>query len=185
MKPIKLAKMLILLWCNIFLLSCGGGIVPEEQAKIFLTLLQRNNIDKCAEMVYFYQENLQKINKEPQFKKSELFAKNSNEIRNKYLNDSRTDSIVFIFKFPCQWQILETKHLMQEPTYLQFAIPLEFYSVFVLVKYNIISESPNSVPLLVKEGGFNYKVKEVFLHCDFEKSTGLYLGWGLDKHSPW
>jgi hypothetical protein len=185
MKPIRLAKGLILLWCNIFLLSCGSGIVPEEQAKIFLTLLQRNNIDKCAEMVYYYQENLYKINKEPQFKKSELIAKNSNDIKDKYLNDSKTDSIIFIFKFPCQWQILETKYLIQEQSALQLSIPLELYRVFVLVKYNSMNESPNSVPLLFKEGGFNYKVKELFLHCDFEKNSGLYLGWGLDKHTPW
>jgi hypothetical protein len=185
MKPIRLAKGLILLWLNIFLLACGGGMVPEEQAKIFLTLLQKDNINKCAEMVYYYQENLQKIMNEPQFKQSELIANNRNEIKEKYLNERMTDSIVYIFRFPCQWQILETKQLTQESTDLQFSIPLSFYRVFALVKYNSISESPDSVPLLFKEGGFKYKVKEVYIHCDFEKNTGLYLGWGLDKHSPW
>jgi len=185
MKPIRLAKGLILLWLNIFLLACGGGMVPEEQAKIFLTLLQKDNINKCAEMVYYYQENLQKIMNEPQFKQSELIANNRNEIKEKYLNERMTDSIVYIFRFPCQWQILETKQLTQESTDLQFSIPLSFYRVFALVKYNSISESPDSVPLLFKEGGYKYKVKEVFLHCDFEKNTGLYLGWGIDQHSPW
>jgi hypothetical protein len=185
MQPVRLIKGIILLWLNIFVIACGGGIVPEDQAKIFLTLLQKDNINKCAEMVYYYQEKLQKIKNEPQFKQSELIANIRNEIKVKYLNERMTDSIVYIFRFPCQWHILESKELTQESTESLFAIPLSFYRVFAAVKYNSITESPDSVPLLFKEGGFSFKIKEIILHCDFEKDTGLYLGWGLEKYTPW
>jgi len=185
MKLIILVKVLILFWVNILLLSCGGGIVPQEQAKIFLTLLQNNNIDKCAEMVYVYQINMQKIKTQPQFKQNELLTNNLNEVKDKFLNEHATTSIVYLFRFPCQWQILETKQMTQESSGINFSTPVTFFRVFAVLKYNSMAESPASVPLLFKEGGFSYKIKEIILHCDFEKNTGLYLGWGLEQHTPW
>lgn len=185
MKPVRLVKWLILLWINILLLSCSGGIVPQEQAKKLLTLLQNDNIDKCTEMVYVYQVNMQKIKTQPQFKQSELIINNLIEVKDKFFNERAINSIVYLFRFPCQWQILETKQMTQESSGIQFSTPTTFYRVFALLKYNSMAESPDSVPLLFKEGGFSYKIKEVILHCDFEKNTGLYLGWGLEQHTPW
>ena len=186
MKAIRLVKVLILLWVNILLLSCGGsGIVPQEQAKKLLSLLQNANIDKCAEMVYVYQTNMQKIKTQPQFKQSELITNNLNEVKDKFFSEQATNSIVYLFRFPCQWQILETKQMTQESSGINFSAPATFFRVFAVVKYNSMAESPDSVPLLFKEGGFSYKIKEVILHCDFEKNTGLYLGWGLDQPTPW
>ncbi len=186
MKAIRLVKVLILLWVNILLLSCGGGgIVPQEQAKKLLTLLQNANIDKCAEMVYVYQLNMHKIKTQPEFKQRELITNNLNEVKDKFFNEQATNSIVYLFRFPCQWQILETKQMTQESSGINFSTPATFFRVFAVVKYNSVAESPDSVPLLFKEGGFSYKIKEVILHCDFEKNTGLYLGWGLEQHTPW
>ena len=186
MKAIRLVNVLILLLVNILLLSCGGGgIVPQEQAKKLLTLLQNANIDKCAEMVYVYQINMQKIRTQPEFKQRELIASNLNDVKDKFFNEQATNSIIYLFRFPCQWQILETKQMTQESSGINLCIPTTFFRVFAVLKYNSMAESPDSVPLLFKEGGFSFKIKEIILHCDFEKNTGLYLGWGLEQHTPW
>ena len=77
----RLLQGLILILLNFLLLSCGNGVVPEEQANKFLTLLQNNDIDKCVEMVYAYQANLKKLKDEPEFRQSELIIKNRNDIK--------------------------------------------------------------------------------------------------------
>ncbi len=187
MKPLKLSIGLLLILLNFLVLSCSSSEVvkPEDQAKIFLTLLQNNNINKAAEMVYQFQANMAKLQNEPQFKKDEFIAKSRNEIKEKFLNEQSANSIVYLFRFPCQWQILETKQLTEEVPDMPFT-SITLNRIYAVVKYNSMPESPDSVPVVIKEeGGFKYKVKEIFFHCDFEKNTGLYLNWGLDKHTPW
>ena len=167
MKAIRLVNVLILLLVNILLLSCGGGgIVPQEQAKKFLTLLQNSDIDKCVEMVYAYQASLAKLQNEPQFRKNELIAKSRNDIKEEFLSEQKIESIVYIFRFPCHWQVLEAKQVTEETPGVPFSAT-SIYRVFVVVKYNSMGESPESVPLFVKKGGFKYKIKEIILHCDF------------------
>jgi hypothetical protein len=184
MRPRRLLQGLIILLLNFLLLSCGDSVVPEEQAKKFLTLLQNNDIDKCVEMVYAFQANLAKLQNEPDFRKNELIIKNRNEIKEEFLNEHKIESIVYIFRFPCHWQVLEAKQVTEEIPGVPFSAT-SLYRVFAVVKYNSMGESPESVPLFVKKGGFKYKIKEIILHCDFETKTGLYLGWGLDEHTPW
>ncbi len=186
-KPLKLSIGLLLILLNFLVLSCSSSEVvkPEDQAKIFLTLLQNNNINKAAEMVYQFQANMAKLQNEPQFKKDEFIAKSRNEIKEKFLNEQSANSIVYLFRFPCQWQILETKQLTEEVPDMPFT-SITLNRIYAVVKYNSMPESPDSVPVVIKEeAGFKYKVKEIFFHCDFEKNTGLYLNWGLDKHTPW
>ncbi len=182
MKAYKFSLAFFLICFTSLLLGCSESINPEEQTKKLFALLQKHDLDKCVTMTYFYHAKLTKLQEEPQFKHQEIINKIRSEIRDAYFNEHQNNGIVYVFSFPCRWEILETKPLAQEfpdgQTY-------NFYRVFTVVKYNSDKESPDSVPLLIKEGGFNYKVKEIILHCDFEATTGFYLGWGAEKHVPW
>lgn len=182
MRPRKMAPGLLLLLINFILLSCGDKVNPQEQAKILLTSLQHNNIDTCVDMTYAYQAKLAKLQDEPKFKHQELTAKYRHDIKEEFFNEHKHDSIVYVFSFPCQWKILETKTIPQEtPDGQSYSL----FRIFVAVNYTSDNQSPDSVPLLAKESSFKYKVKEIILHLDFETTTGLYLGWGTDKHVPW
>jgi hypothetical protein len=175
--------LVILLIAN--LLSCGRRDNPEEQAKLFLNTLQNLNIEKCIEMAYLYQVNLAKFQDEPQFKKEMLIEKYRNEIRTTMFNRYENDNIVYIFRFPCQWQIVEIKNVNQESSSELFSNITSINRVFVVVAYKSIDNSPESVPLINNDYKSMYKIKEITLHCDFDPDSGLYMRWGLDKHTQW
>jgi hypothetical protein len=178
----KIAKGVFLTLLTMLLLSCSDTIDPVEQAKQFFTYLQSKDIDKCLQMSYAYQTQIAKLRDEPQFKQKELYSKVRHNIKEELFNEYKNDSIVYVFSFPCQWNILETKEMTVDTPDSPYS---SMYRVFVVVKYTSDNQSPESVPLFNKEGTYNYKLKEIILHCDFEAATGLYLGWGTDKHIPW
>jgi len=174
---------IILLTAN--LLSCGGQNNPEEQAKIFLTAMQNLDIEKCIEMSYLYQENLAKIQGEPQFKKENLINKSRDEIRTTMFNQYELNNIVYIFRFPCQWKIIEIKNINQESSSVLFSNTSSINRIFIVVTYKSIDNSPESVPLINNNYKSKYNIKEIILHCDFDPNSGLYMTWGLDKHTQW
>ena len=178
-------KIIFIILLIVNLLSCGGGDNPEEQAKIFLTSLQNLNIEKCIEMTYLYQVNLAKFKDEPQFKKEKLIEKCRDEIRTTILNQYENDNIVYIFRFPCQWQIVEIKNINQESSSDLFSNISSINRYFVVVSYKSIDNSPESVPLINNDYKSIYKIKEIILHCDFDPDSGLYMTWTLDKHTNW
>jgi len=185
MKFKDLIRSLFLLLSIVALMSCGSNQNIEEQAQEFIKAIQNLDIDKCVESSYPFQTKLAAIQNEPQFKKDKLIADISNEIRRTILNQYDNDNIIYIFNFPCKWQILETKKLSQETTSGMLSSSTEYYRVFVEVKYNSIDNSPVSVPLINKDNRGKYNIREIILHCDFDPDTKLYLGWGLDSHTKW
>ena len=187
-KPQKVLKELILICLNIFFFSCGGGMDLDGQAKTLLNLLQNKNYDKCVDMTYMYQLKMSKVKEEPQFKQKEMANNISSDIKDEYFNEDKTKSIAYLFRFPCQTQILETKQVTVETSDVFSGQPNTVYRVFAVVKYNSIDQSPDAVPLLLKATDIsyhNYKVKEIFFNYDLDPETGLYLGWGTHKHVPW
>jgi len=189
MKLINMLKLFVLILLITIQLSCGHGVSIEEQATMFLTSLQNLDIDNCVRMSYLFREKMAAIQDEPQFKKDKLISDISTDIKKTILNQYDNDSIVYVLKFPCQWQILETKILSQETSNVMpnilFPSIKSFYRVFVVIKYNFIERSPASIPLITRDTKSEYNIKEIILHCDFDKDTNLYLGWGLDSHTRW
>ncbi|MGA9756698.1 MAG: hypothetical protein WBV23_16310 [Desulfobaccales bacterium] len=178
-------KNIFIILLTVNLLSCGGQNNPEEQAKILFTSLQNHNIEKCIEMAYAYQVNLAKIQDEPQFKKEKLIEKNRNEIRTTIFNQYELDNIAYIFRFPCQWQIVEIKNINQESPGELFSNISSINRVFVVVAYKSIDNSPESVPLINNDYKSKFKIREIILHCDFDPDSGLYMRWGLEKYTQW
>lgn len=181
----SISQKLFLIILIITSISCSNEDMSQKQIKLFLTSLQNLDIDQCVEMTYLYQVKMIAIQNEPQFKKDKMIDKIRNDIRTSILNQYENDSIVYVFRFPCQWQILETKIISQESANGPFSNISSFYRVFVAVRYNSIENSPESVPLINKDDKSVYKIKEIILHCDFDPETELYMEWGLDKHIPW
>jgi hypothetical protein len=177
-------KGFLLILLSFFLVSCGGGPDTEEQAKTFLTLLQNKQFDKCVGLDYIYQVKMSRISDEPQFKQLELAAKIRADTQDEFFDENKQRSIAYLFRFPCTWQLLETKEATSDAA----GAPLPVYRVYAVVKYNSMDQSPDAVPLLLKPEAINYnnyKVKEITFHLDLDQDTGLYIGWGTDKHVPW
>jgi hypothetical protein len=185
MKIANMSRLLILLLLVATPLSCGGGSTIENQANTFFTSLHNLDIDKCVEMSLLFQTKLASIQNEPQFKIDKLANEISNDVRRTILNQYDNDNIVYVFKFPCQWKILETKELSQETPNNAFSTTSSFYRVFVVINYNSSKESPASTPLITKVSNSQYNIKEIVLHCDFDPETKSYMGWGLDSHTRW
>ena len=178
-------KFIFILLLIINLSSCDSQSSLEEQAKIFFTSLQDLNIDKCVDMTYAYQVNLAKIQGEPQFKKDNLIGECRNEIRKTILNQYDNNNIVHIFRFPCQWRIVEIKEANQESSNGIFCNTSSVRRIFVAVSYKSIDNSPESVPLINNDSTLMYKIREILLHCEFDPDSGLYMSWGLDKDTRW
>jgi hypothetical protein len=185
MKVRMIAKLIFLVLLIVNLLSCGSRDTPEEQAKRFFTALQNLDIEKCIEMAYPYQANLAKIQDEPKFKKEKLIEQYRNEIRKTIFNKYENDNIVYVFRFPCQWQIVEIKNINQDSSVELFSNVSSVNRVFVAITYKSIENSPESVPLIDNDYKSMSKIKEIILHCDFDPDSGLYMKWGLDKHAQW
>ena len=181
----KLTQFICFILLVVSQLSCSIDQNVEKKAKEFINSAQNLDIDKCVEKSSLYQTRLATIQNEPQFKKDQLIAEISNEIRRTILNQYDNDSIIYVFNFPCQWQILETKKLSQETSTGVISSFTEYYRVFIAIKYNSIENSPASIPLINKDYKSKYNIKEIILHCDFDPETKLYLGWGLDSHTRW
>jgi hypothetical protein len=184
MKLPSLSTRLFLLLLVLTALSCGSQEKQGEQAKLFLSSVQNHHIDQCIEMTYMFHAKLASISNEPQFKKDKMVEDIRNEIRSGILNQYENDNIIYVLKFPCQWQIMETKKVTQESTGL-FSNVSTINRVFVGVKYNSMDNSPESSPLINKNYKSSYKIKEMILHCDFDADTGLYMDWGVDSHTQW
>jgi hypothetical protein len=184
MRLALMSRKLFIILLLIASLACGSGGNPEEQAKLFLSSLQKLDIDKCIEMSCVYQSRLAAISNEPQFKKDNLIAQYRNELLSGILNKYENDNIVYVFRFPCQWQIIEAKNISQESDGI-FSNNSNFQRAFVVIKYNSMDNSPESAPLINKDYKSAYKIKEIILHCDFDPNTGLYMGWGLENHTQW
>ena len=174
---------IILLIVN--LLSCSKQDNREEQAKLFFTSLQNLNIEKCIDMTYVYHANLAKYHDEPYFKKANLIEKNRDEIRKTMFNQYENDNIVYIFRFPCEWQIVEIKHIIQESSSELFSTMSSITRVFVVIVYKSMDNSPESVPLINNDYKAVHKIKEIIFHCDFDPDSGLYIKWEVDKHTQW
>jgi len=177
-------KGFMLIFLSFLLLSCGGAPNFEEQAKTLLSLLQNKQFDKCVALDYIYQVKMDKVNDEPQFKQTEMAFKIRTEIQDEFFNENKQSSIAYLFRFPCAWQLLESKMTSTEIGGVTFPV----YRIYATVIYNSMDESPDAVPLLLKAEAINYnnyKVKEIAFHVDLDLDTGLYLGWGTDKHVPW
>ena len=185
MKLNMISKLFFIILLIVNLLSCGKQDNREEHAKLFFTSLQNLNIEKCIEMTYLYQANLAKFHDEPLFKKEHLIEKNRDEIRKTMFNQYENDNIVYIFRFPCQWQIVEIKNINQESSSDLFSNISSINRYFVVVSYKSIDNSPESVPLINNDYKSIYKIKEIILHCDFDPDSGLYMTWTLDKHTHW
>ena len=185
MKLNMISKLFFIILLIVNLLSCSKQDNPEERAKLFFTSLQNLNIEKCIEMTYLYQANLAKFHDEPLFKKEHLIEKNRDEIRKTMFNQYENDTIVYIFRFPCEWQIVEIKHINQENSNELFSTISSITRVFVVVSYKSIDNSPESVPLINNDYKSMYKIKEIIFHCDFDANSGLYMKWDLDKHTHW
>jgi len=185
MKLFNITKSVVLIFIVFIQISCGNGDSVEERAKMLFTSLQNLDIDDCVQMSYLYKAKLDTIQNEPQFKKNKLIADIALDIKKTTFNQYYNDSIVYIFRFPCQWKILESKILSQDSSNSLFTTISEFYRVFVVVNYNSIENSPISVPLITEDTKSEYHIKEIILHCDFDKETMLFLGWGLDSHTGW
>ena len=183
--PAKVSKLLLLLVLLMTPLSCGLDQTIDNQAEVFINSVQNLDIDKCVEMSNLYQVKLAGLQNEPQFKMEQMIADISTEVRKTILNQYDNDSIIYVFNFPCQWQILETKKLSQEICSGVLSTVTEYYRVFVSIKYNSLEKSPSSIPLINKNYNSRYNIKEIILHCDFDPETKLYLGWGLDSHTRW
>jgi hypothetical protein len=179
-----ISKSLFLILLAITSLSCGSEEKLEERARLFITSLQNLDIDKCIEMSYVFQSKLAAISNEPQFKKDKLIENIRNEFISGIFNKYEHDNIVYVFRFPCQWQIIETKYVSQESNSL-FQNISTIYRVFVHIKYNSMDNSPESAPLINKDYKLTKKIKEIILHCDFDPDTGLYMEWGVDRHTLW
>lgn len=181
----KVSRLLFVLVLLMTPISCGFDPGIENQAEAFIHSIQNLDIDKCVEMSNLYQIKLAGIQNEPQFKMDQMIAAITTEIRKTLLNQYDNDSIIYVFNFPCQWQILETKKLSQEICSGVLSTTNEYYRVFVSIKYNSMEKSPASIPLINKDYNSKYNIKEIILHCDFDPETRLYLGWGLDNHTRW
>ena len=95
-------------------------------------------------MSYLYQANLAKSNNEPQFKKDKLIENNRDEIRSTIFNEYELDNIVYVFKFPCQWHIIEIKDINQESSNDYFANISLIKRVFVCVNKPLtFAEAPD------------------------------------------
>ena len=181
----NMPRMFLLLFLITGLMSCGVDSSVDDQAKEFITSVQNLDIDRCVLMSNLYQTKLAGIENEPQFRIGKLADDISNEIRRTILNQYDNDNIIYVFRFPCKWKILESKKISQETTSSIIPGIVDYYRVFVLIKYNSIDNSPISVPLINKDFKSQYNIKEIILHCDFDPETKLYLGWGLDSHTRW
>jgi len=185
MKLNMIPKLIFIILFIVNLLSCSKHDNREEQAKLFFTSLQNLNIEKCIDLTYLYKVNLAKFHDEPHFKKEHLIEKNRDEIRKTMFNQYENDNIVYIFRFPCQWQIVEIKHINQESPSELFYTMSSVTRVFVVVTYKSIDNSPESVPLINNDYKAMYKIKQIILHCDFDPDSGLYIKWEVDKHTQW
>jgi len=184
MRLALISRRLFIILLLINSLACNSGGIPEERAKLFLTSLQHLDINKCIEMSYVFQNRLAAISNEPQFKKDKLIEQYRHEVISGIFNQYENDNILYIFRFPCQWQIIETKDVAQGSEGM-FSNISSIQRVFVVVKYNSMENSPESAPLINKDYKSSYKIKELILHCDFDPNTGLYIDWGVEHHTKW
>ncbi len=179
----------LLLGLSLLLLSCGrSGPTLDDQAKNLLTLIQNKNYDKCVELSQLYYFNMQKYKDQPQFKQKEMALRVASDTRNELFNEIRPQSIAYLFRFPCQWQLVEHLETTIEVGDGQFTQTVPVYRVFGVVKYQAMEQSPEAAPLVVKPEEINYnnyKVKEIVFHVDLDPGTGWYMGWGTHKHVPW
>jgi len=185
MKLFNITRSIILILIVFIQMSCGNEDSIEKRAKMFFTSLQNLDIDDCVEMSYLYKTKVDAIQNEPQFKKNKLIADIALDIKKTTFNQYYNDSIVYVFRFPCQWNILEIKILSLESSNSLFTNISDIYRVFVAVNYNSIENSPVSVSLITEDTKSEYHIKEIILHCDFDKETKLFLGWGLESHNRW